>query len=300
MPSLTRNSADATVAAGKLKTVAQSVNFNADGEFKIAATGPKRDVYFYNFSNHEVASKLSLRKPQFFLVGETLVPTDQILPPTHHHYCDFNFVLGKESEMDSASFKNDSKKWLSKVGEFGKNLLIYAEVAAVLEAKNFIVTGNRSVMVHAQKTLPVSTCYTSRPDLIAFHPKKATILYVEEEGVQNMDEEIGEAETEKGLEALVQEHKDDDTDDGYFQQLLGGVEKAIGEQAVKYLKGHTLEDDVIFTFIDVYCLTLFHNQDTVMVRKARVDFANENTNLLRGQTVLTKEDAINRVIAKLE
>ena len=65
---------------------------------------------YYNFHNHVVASQLPLRKTPLFLVGETpAVPTDQILPPTPHHYCDLNFVRAKRVKW--------IQEWLKEVAE---------------------------------------------------------------------------------------------------------------------------------------------------------------------------------------
>lgn len=82
-----------------------------------------------------------------------------------------------------------------------------------------------------------------------------------------------------------------------FSSCWGGVEKVIGDMSAAYTVNRS--DAIVFKHIKVYALSLHHNSDTCIVRTVTVDFEEGTTNIVRGETTLRKEEAMNIIISAL-
>lgn len=114
-----------------------------------------------------------------FPISEVIESTDSILPPTAEKHVDLDFIISKKRNMLSAQALADTEVYLSVVGESAKNSLLYHDVSLVLQSKGYTVKGNKSRMIEGAPSSKVSMCSSSKPDLLAFHPSKSTILVID-------------------------------------------------------------------------------------------------------------------------
>lgn len=66
---------------------------------------------------------------------------------------------------------------------------------------------------------------------------------------------------------------------------------------LQYVKNNA--EGPIFSFMNVYALTLYHKTDTCVVRKISVDFLSQTSSVLCGKDVLSRAEALNRTLGKL-
>ncbi len=97
----------------------------------------------------------------------------------------------------------------------------------------------------------------------------------------------------KGLKVAVDKHKSNK--ENTFQQLMGGVEKGIGESSVIHVK-HNI-DQPMFKLIETFALSINLDKKEVIVRKVVSDFESQHTSVECGITPLGIEDGLNRVCA---
>lgn len=241
--------------------------------------------------------------PPLFIITQESVATDTILPPTSCQFLDLDFVITTRSRLHTNKADEESEMLLHQVKETGRNSLIFGALAKFMEDKGFVVKENKSVMLKGEITSSVSVCSTTQPDLALFNPHRSVMLFVEEVDDMEADEDfIAEAEVKKkkGLQGFTTENKNVHDNDANFQQLLGGVEKVMGELSLQYVKNTILEpEEAMFTYIDIYAFSVYHKSDICVVRKVEVDFDSEKSVVLLGKTVLGKNDAFNRVSALL-
>lgn len=221
--------------------------------------------------------------------------TDILLPPTHTTYIDTEFVITKKQTMATCIYDEDSESRLRALQETGRNNLLLAEMVIVLEKLGFIVAGNKSAMVPGRRVQPVSLCSSTQPDMLAFNPHTSTALYVETEPAP--EDTMGDDTV-----ALVTENKDEEDNDASSQQLIGGIEKALGELGLSHLQHHG--DDKAFQYVQVFALSIthrsgHHQSGLSTVRRVDVDFVNGASTIHRGITQLVTDIALNRIVAKI-
>ena len=137
------------------------------------------------------------------------------------------------------------------------------------------MTGNKSFIVK-KAPLPVSICSSSRPDLLGFHPNSHKMVYVETETAESTNEEsfIAESSTIK-LKSIQGEMKNNPVE--ACQQLLGGIEKEMGEMGCTYFDKNTA--DPIFELIEIYALTIYHDDSSCLARKFNINFSHCNVDI---------------------
>lgn len=291
-PSLTTSKAEAVLAASKLQDYGRELSYNANGKYTLVSSTSTKNIYFFMFEEAIPAKSLNRRIPQIYVPSERTVNTQNILPPTSEEHVDVKFLITTDNQAACGQIDlNQGHKLLDVIGEDAKNSLLCHTIKGILEPKDWIVTTNKSVMIRGEATLEVSLCHTSKPDLIAFKPSKSIIMILDD-----LPEDLPEEEEIAETKILVTENKDEENK--CTQQLLGGVEKALGETFVKFTRSNA-RNPIIY-HVDVYALTLHHKKDECIVRKVTIDFrSNNGTQIVCGDTPLTKDDALNRIIAKL-
>ena len=125
----------------------------------------------------------------------------------------------------------------------------------------YIVVGNKSIT--AGPTLPVSVCSSSKADLMAFHPNRSAVIYINSEE----PEEEPEEELVRVLKGFVTENKDRLTEAN--QQFFGGIE-VLGDLGVCFIKRNS--ENPIFHYMIIYALTICHSTDTCSVKKVNINF----------------------------
>lgn len=270
---------------GKLQSVGESRKYDTSGKFLKICENALKNLYVYHFNITETASSLNGRNPR---VTERVEPTDTVLPRTTRSLVELDYVLSTRPEVDgqhTEKIKEDTKYYMNIVGEVGRNALYLDKMATIFEQKDFVVTGNKSVSP-VGPALKVSKCSTSRPDLVAYNPRRSAMVVL-----FNVSEDV--KERVKALKAVAWENKMDDKDT--CQQLLGAVEKELGDMSVAFLRQNPA--DPIFKCADVIALSLNHGNDSCTVRRVMVNMVEGSSNCTRGRDNLTVENASNRVLA---
>lgn len=282
---------DVEAAMACLQRAGTARNYSTAGSFQILGNHPTNNIYVYIFKNSETASSLPNRKPPLFWIVDNYVHTDSILPPTTDQHVQLDYAVTSRGDLGEDGWAR-GKQRIAVIGEIGLNNLYCDEVIPVLEKKGLTVIGNRSVVPGHGASLHVSYCHSSRPDFAAFDAKKRIIVTV-----YHVREEYYEKLNVAGLVAGVTEKKLDDTDS--HQQLLGGVEKILGEMCCASLQHQHLKSQPVFNHVDVYCLSVQHLTDKCEVRRVSVNFLERETTMLCGDIPLSIAEGTNRLISIL-
>ena len=179
---------------------------------------PTKEIYFYHFERPIAASSLDKRNPRIFPFAEKKKSTDDILPVTDKKHFNLEIIICKK---EGGKLLPKNEDYYEKLGETAKNHLLLVDVNKKLLTHGFIVVGNKSITTGGQ-TNQVSVCSTSRADLMAFHPNRSVMVYINSEE-EPMEKEPEEEELVQALKGLVTENNIDAD-----QQLFGGIEKELG------------------------------------------------------------------------
>ena len=182
------------------------------------------------------------------------------------------------------------------VGDDADNKLICRQLASAARSKGYIVETNKSTVSNK-----VSKYFSSRPDLVIYHPTKLQAYTLVTPSPSEEAEEFGEEKElhprDVTLRGGTAEHKTDGHGSkDVMGQLLGGMEKVGGDMALHYIQS---SDNPIFQEIKVYGLLVNLEKQICTAHKLTMDFNTSGSCLESGDEELGLSEGLNRLLQTL-
>ena len=179
------------------------------------------------------------------------------------------------------------------VGEYADNKLICRQLASAARSKGYIVETNKSTVSNK-----VSKYFSSRPELVIYHPTKLHAYTLVTPSPSEEAEEFGEEKElhprDVTLRGGTAEHKTDGHGSkDVMGQLLGGMEKVGGDMALHYIQS---SDNPSFQEIKVYGLLV---KQICTAHKLTMDFNTSGSCLESADEELGLSEGLNRLLQTL-
>ena len=182
------------------------------------------------------------------------------------------------------------------VGEYADNKLICRQLASAARSKGYIVETNKSTVSNK-----VSKYFSSRPDLVIYHPTKLQAYTLVTPSPSEEAEEFGEEKElhprDVTLRGGTAEHKTDGHGSkDVMGQWLGGMEKVGGDMALHYIQS---SDNPSFQEIKVYGLLVNLEKQICTAHKLTMDFNTSGSCLESADEELGLSEGLNRLLQTL-